>query len=344
MIVVSSTSPRQDITSSSNHVINRSSSSSPTSTIYTSQVNASHEQPEVPLPHIHNSASNQEQQQQLRKRRSRFLFQPILTLTLKDPFAKPNQEHLLVNNESFFDSDENVSGNIEQQQHHHHQPSRQRRNRFWSHRLSSKRSSYANIFNLHSLAPTFLYSIRSKSKPLPNYIPSLHYTSVTAGYKYDDICDRPSFIEGEMKFRKWMRGMFGLGRGRKNNSGGDGNSGGGSYGQSSVIELDIGPRYCWKEKKMALVVRIGGESGGVNSGLLSTNTDGGYYDSNNIADDKDDDGSISTSNNIHVSNALSGGFGCYALARFAMVKGKKVCTLHSTSKDFRFRKIQIFMY
>ena len=136
-----------------------------------------------------------------------------------------------------------------------------------------------------------------------------------------------------MKFRKWMRGMFGLGRGRKNNGGGDV-----GYGQSSVIELDIGPRYCWKEKKTALVVRIGGESGGINSGLLTTNTDGGYYDSNNIADDKDGDSSMSSTNNIHVNNAMGDGFGCYALARFAMVKGKKVRALHSRSKDCIFKK------
>ena len=57
-------------------------------------------------------------------------------------------------------------------------------------------------------------------------------------------------------------------------------------GRRMALEVDIGPSYNVKEKKGTFVLRIGG--------------DGGSIDNDN------------------------GGYGCFALVRFAMTKGKKV--------------------
>lgn len=255
--------------------------------------------------------------------RRRFIFQgPILTLTLKDPFADetvintphnqnknqnhqkaqtPSKEHSFSSSlsSSFAgtNSNTNTNNNANNNAGIHNQinnedenltSSKRKRHYFWSRKYNP--SSYSNILNLNSLAPTLLYSVRSINRPFPYYLPWLQSTSITTGYKYDDVKDKPSFIEGEFKFRKRFGGSA-SGSSIESDSGG---SGGGGFSNTAnmAIDVDIGPSYSVREKKAALVVRIGGDNGG--------------------GDGFDDEAS---------------GFGCFGLVRFVMSQGKKVCIL-----------------
>ena len=203
----------------------------------------------------------------------RFVFQgPILTLTLKDPFADERSEPTMATSSSSSTSDqrdEALSAGSQDEQNDTTVPSSAaasiRSRLFWPRKYNP--ASYSSFLNLKSLAPTLLYSIRSTTKPFPNYFPSLQSSSVTAGYKYDDVKNKPSFIEGELSFRKTFGSIDGTGSTR-----------------NMALEVDIGPSYLVKEQKGVLVVRIGGDG---------------------------------------VDNETSG-FGCSALARFVMNKGKRV--------------------
>lgn len=179
----------------------------------------------------------------------RFSFQgPILTVTLKDPFAddgidqnqptssfssEPKGDNNKYSSEPSSVDDTAASSSTAAKKRHY----------FWSRNYNP--SSYANFLNLNALAPTLIYSIRSTAKPLPNYLPWLQSTSITTGYKYDNVKDKPSFVEGEMKFRK--------------NFGSHGKNGGSA--RNVAIEVDVEPSYMVKEQKAALVVKVGVDGG-----------------------------------------------------------------------------------
>jgi hypothetical protein len=231
-------------------------------------------------------------------KKKRFIFQgPILTLTLKDPFAETNdlnQNQQENHQEQHYMDQHELENNNDTTNNYHSnnnnndasssssRSSSTKRHYFWSTKKYNP-TTYTNFLDLNSLAPTLLYSIRSISKPLPNYLPSLQSTSITTGYKYEDVRDRPSYVEGELKFRKRILG------------GGNGNGSGrgilsGFRGRHDLsIEVDIGPSYEVKDKKGTLVLRVGGDGGRI-----------GENDSR---------------------------YGCFGLVRFVMTKGKRVSSM-----------------
>ena len=283
-------------------------------------------------------------------RRKRFTFHGlILTLTLKDPFANNNLQQHNTNNYNHHtraveEEDEdaveldllqpNKKAKLEGDEDQQYQQDENQRSKqkffssiFHNHSHFGRRNNnhntnnhayYSNYLNLNYLAPTLFCSIRSNGKPLPNYVPSLYTTSVSAGYKYDDVKNRPSFIEGELRFRKMLFGYGGW-RKRRMSRMVDGDNGdttsatvsdlvndASSGGNGSMaFEVDVTPSYMVKEKKGVLVVRIGGEGGGgINEGgevPAATTTS-----------------AITTTTGVNA-------YGCYALAQFVMTKGKKVC-------------------
>ncbi len=270
---------------------------------------------------------------------------PILTLTLKDPFANNyNNNHNTIieratsrqkvtqetqgsppSSSSSLDGgsgDADTSTSATEMAGSQSVGESMRKRRlpylFWSRRKNtSDYGCYTNFLNLRSLSPTVLCAIRSTTKPLPYYLPSLHSTSITAGYQYDDSdssstqenglgrygmktatspaastnsattttkttpTPKPTFIEGELKFRKRFFDRFG----------------GKRIGFPGAIEVDIAPSYLVREKKVGLVVKVGGDDGG---------------------------GTGSTSSSTNSATEDSGGYGCYALIRFAWKTGKEV--------------------
>jgi len=86
---------------------------------------------------------------------------PVLSITLKDPFQSPDASLL----------------------------------------SSGRRSSAADEDIWESLAffnPTFLWTIRSTRPPLRDSIPSILSCQGVIGYRYDDIRNLPSFLDGDM--------------------------------------------------------------------------------------------------------------------------------------------------
>ena len=251
-------------------------------------VSSSTSSPLTPTSPVPPTRFNNQEFAPRKRQRRRFTFHgPILTLTLKDPFADEGIENLQSfssppeepkeDEESSFSSPSSddmpasASTSTTTSTSNPQQSLRRRRFLFWSRRNNP--TAYSDFLKLNSLAPTLFYSIRSNGKPLPNYFPSLQSTSISTGYKYDDVKNKPSFIEGEMKFRKAF-GSNAIG------------------GRKMTVEMDIGPSYMVKEKKGALVLRIGGDS----SGAIEEN---GIGDGNNE-------------------------YGCFGLARFVLTKSKKV--------------------
>mmetsp|Transcript_18269 Transcript_18269/g.21126 ORF Transcript_18269/g.21126 Transcript_18269/m.21126 type:complete len:406 (-) Transcript_18269:157-1374(-) len=183
-----------------------------------------------------------------RRKQRRFMFRgPVLTLTLKDPFADnigptvAEQPISISTGDSKpasampFSGSNNGDGSVSET----NTILKANRHNFWSLRQNTR--NYSNFLNLNSLAPTLFCSILSTTKPLPNYIPSLQSTSISAGYKYDDVRNAPSFVEGEVNFRK-------------------------TIGAGVVIEADINPSYQVKGEKAAIVFRVGADSGSIDGG------------------------------------------------------------------------------
>lgn len=55
--------------------------------------------------------------------------------------------------------------------------------------------------NVSSLRPTMLWSAQStQGLPLPNWLPALKSLRGTMGYRYDDLKQLPSFLEGDAVF------------------------------------------------------------------------------------------------------------------------------------------------
>ncbi|KAL3902280.1 MAG: hypothetical protein SGARI_005919 [Bacillariaceae sp.] len=55
-------------------------------------------------------------------------------------------------------------------------------------------------FNLENFCPNLMWSVQSKGKPLPNWVPSWQSLRATVGYQYDSLKRLPSFVEADLKF------------------------------------------------------------------------------------------------------------------------------------------------
>ncbi len=157
----------------------------------------------------------------------RFQFQgPILTLTLKDPYQ--HSSHRITNDSTSHNESEGTSSSSQEESQSH-------QNTGWWRRHGTQRGKFSNVVDLHSLAPNVLYSVRT-NRPLPNYFPSLQSASLTAQYNYNEIKNKPNFIEGDIGFHS-----------KKLNG----------------IDFDTNVNYNVAENASAVTTRIG--SGGSNS-------------------------------------------------------------------------------
>lgn len=62
-------------------------------------------------------------------------------------------------------------------------------------------------FNFGNLRPNIMWSLQSKGKPLPNWVPNWHSLRTTVGYRYESLKRIPSFIEGDLKFSSESTGI-----------------------------------------------------------------------------------------------------------------------------------------
>jgi len=160
---------------------------------------------------------------------------PLLTVTLKDPFATSTPDRTQQEIPITTDNEEeelNEQGNPRSLS----SPTYSSRRSRWMKRLRGSKITSSNFLGLSSLSPTLLYSIRSKSQPLPNYLPNLKSTSFTAGYKYEELKNVPSFVEGELLF----------------------------YSERLGLDLDVAPSYEVKRKQAAVAIRVGTRDDGAN--------------------------------------------------------------------------------
>lgn len=184
---------------------------------------------------------------------SRFQIQgPIVTVTLKDPYEKQTHHQANIQHsrakmtetesrsQRQFQENQNVIDDDEGgDQETHNSISSASRKRWYrklplSFQKQKQQSSslFSNVFNIPSLSPTMLYGIRSVRPPLPNYLPFLRSTSVTASYNYHDLHDAPNFIEGDMRLSS----------------------------SKLNVDMDVGASYNVKQKATALSVRLGTSS------------------------------------------------------------------------------------
>eukprot|EP00555_Chaetoceros_dichaeta_P006212 CAMPEP_0198252782 /NCGR_PEP_ID=MMETSP1447-20131203/3256_1 /TAXON_ID=420782 /ORGANISM="Chaetoceros dichaeta, Strain CCMP1751" /LENGTH=263 /DNA_ID=CAMNT_0043938165 /DNA_START=24 /DNA_END=811 /DNA_ORIENTATION=- len=180
---------------------------------------------------------------------------PILTVTLKDPYAdngkkttSPPPAPPITTTENDSNSDDDDNNNSESSSSNNNN-NKNIFTRFLSAQNPySNKQSPTNILGLSSLAPTLLWAIRSNSPPIPRYLPQLRSTSVTAGYRYEDMANAPSFFEGNLKFN-----FFGGNTNRLvdggGNSGGAGVGGGGGAG----VDVDVSPSYGVRKDEMGMV-------------------------------------------------------------------------------------------
>mmetsp|Transcript_19085 Transcript_19085/g.41460 ORF Transcript_19085/g.41460 Transcript_19085/m.41460 type:complete len:321 (+) Transcript_19085:267-1229(+) len=63
-------------------------------------------------------------------------------------------------------------------------------------------------FNLGNLRPNIMWSLQSKGKPLPNWVPGWHSLRATVGYQHDEALKcLPSIIEADLKFASESTGV-----------------------------------------------------------------------------------------------------------------------------------------
>ncbi|VEU41620.1 unnamed protein product [Pseudo-nitzschia multistriata] len=62
-------------------------------------------------------------------------------------------------------------------------------------------------FDLGKLRPTIMWSLQSKGKPLPNWVPSWHSLRTTVGYQYESMKRLPSVVEADLKFSSEKTGI-----------------------------------------------------------------------------------------------------------------------------------------
>ena len=136
---------------------------------------------------------------------------PVLTVTLKDPFAVERDQfqsngmaNTSLDGVGESSTTENDIEDPAERTPESQKPSRRRRlSRF----LRRSHAGPAHFLGLTSLAPQLVYTIKSNSPPLPKYIPALRYTSLTTSYRYDDLKTKPSSIEGDLKFHNTNTGL-----------------------------------------------------------------------------------------------------------------------------------------
>jgi len=62
-------------------------------------------------------------------------------------------------------------------------------------------------FNFKNLRPDIRWSLQSKGKPLPNWVPNLHSFRTTIGYQSESLKPMPSFIGADLKFSSEKTGI-----------------------------------------------------------------------------------------------------------------------------------------
>jgi len=62
-------------------------------------------------------------------------------------------------------------------------------------------------FKFGDLRPNIMWSLQSKGKPLPNWVPNWHSFRSTIGYQYESLKRMPSFIETDLKFSSERAGI-----------------------------------------------------------------------------------------------------------------------------------------
>lgn len=55
-------------------------------------------------------------------------------------------------------------------------------------------------FDFGNLRPHAQWSLQSRGKPLPNWVPNWHSFRTTVGYQYDSLKRMPSYVEADLKF------------------------------------------------------------------------------------------------------------------------------------------------
>jgi hypothetical protein len=135
---------------------------------------------------------------------------PVLTVTLKDPFAVERDQFQSngMANPSLHgvgaSTPENDIEDAAELTPESQKPSKRRRlSRF----LRRSHTGPAHFLGLTSLAPQLVYTIKSNSPPLPKHIPALRYTSFTTSYRYDELKTKPSSIEADLKFHNTKTGL-----------------------------------------------------------------------------------------------------------------------------------------
>ena len=134
---------------------------------------------------------------------------PVLTVTLKDPFAIERDEfqsNIKVNPSLHGDRESKLENDVEEVELAPESEESSRR-RILSRFLRRSHAGPAHFLGLRSLAPQLTYTLKSNSPPLPKLIPSLRYTSFTANYRYDELKTKPSSIEADLKFHNRKLGL-----------------------------------------------------------------------------------------------------------------------------------------
>ena len=127
---------------------------------------------------------------------------PVLTITLKDPFAVERDEFHSVHSDRESKLENDV-GEVEPV----HESQQSSRRRIFSRFLRRSHAGPAHFLGLRSLAPHLAYTIKSNSPPLPKHIPSLRHASFTASYRYDELKSKPSSIQADLKFHNRKTGF-----------------------------------------------------------------------------------------------------------------------------------------
>jgi len=112
---------------------------------------------------------------------------PVLTITLKDPFAVDISPKFNLPSQLSPKESEDSSP-----------PAKKTGYLKW---FTEGGSSAADVFGLSSLSPSLQWSVRSIAPPLPFYFPQLRSTALSVGYRYEDLKRRPSFYEGNFNLQ-----------------------------------------------------------------------------------------------------------------------------------------------
>lgn len=62
-------------------------------------------------------------------------------------------------------------------------------------------------FDFGNLRPNIIWSLQTKGKPLPNWVPSWHAFRTTVGYQYESMKRMPSYVEADLKFSSRQTGV-----------------------------------------------------------------------------------------------------------------------------------------